>query len=331
MHIVPEDQKRPNKGRTGVERMFRRLNDLVMAVQLICWLIYTASVTLRSGKTLGTDMWAPSGFSLSPVLEYKLANCSYTTSVDLYAFTGLNITLTRNNSAEIWADFAGQLRLIVVISAVALTIGAVNKLLFNLNKFHWRYHNLYLHKDIVSAAEFVFLAYQVFLLATIQPLAALLQNYLRFCGAKQSNYLPFVSSTPLWVAFAVAAGIHFLSLCCLLWNALPKVGMLEEDEDVSNPPVWRILQSILDDEEKKKEEALRAKRAAAVALGNTLRSDGLGGTVGSQSDIQTLSLRMQSPRSAQQGGSIGGGGVSRKGTSVAPPPPPPTFFDRSPN
>lgn len=336
MHIVAEDQKRPKKGRTGMERLFRRINDATMVLQLVCWLFYTSTVARRGVKTFAYDMWGTgTTFQLSEVLEYKLANCSYHTVTDLYAFTELNLTLTRDNTNEMWIDFAAHVRLLVVATAVLMVVASVNKFMFLQNMFHYRFHHLYLHKEIVTATEFILIGYQLFLLVTLEPQKSLFMLYLRHCNVRQTNYLPFVSSTSLWVFFAVTVAVHFFSVCCFMWNALPKLGLVEDDVDPSNPPVWRVLQSILDQDATHKADDKRAKRQDAVQLGNAMRSDhgsassGMlrAGSLQSGAVDPQLLMRMPSPQNGR--GRHGSPRSPRKdGGRNGPPPPPPTFFDR---
>lgn len=337
MHIVAEDQKRPKKGRTGMERLFRRINDATMVVQLVCWLFYTSTVARRGVKTFAHDMWGTdTTFQLSEVLEFKLSNCSYRTVTDLYAFTELNLTLTRDNTNELWIDFAAQVRLLIVVTAVLMVVAALNKFMFLQNMFHYRFHHLYLHKEIVTATEFVLIAYQLFLLIALAPQQSLFTGYLRYCNVRQTNYLPFVSSTSLWVFFSVTVAVHFFSVCCFMWNALPKQGLVDDDVDPANPPVWRMLQSILDQEAAQKAEDKRAKRHDAVQLGNSMRSGGhapassgmlRGSSLQSGSVDPQLLMRMPSPQNG--GGRHASPWSPRKEASRnGPPPPPPTFFDR---
>jgi hypothetical protein len=338
MHIVPEDQKRPKKGRTAAERVFRRVNDITMLVQLVCWLYYTSTLTRRGATTMATDLWAgfPS-FVLSPVLEYKLTNCSFTTVASIYAFSDMNMTLNKANSTELIADLIGHMRLIVIISAFAMLVGGLNKLLFSLNVFHWRYHHLYLHKDILTAVEVVMLGYQMMLLITVEPQKELIGNFFRYCGVKQSNYLPFLSSASLWVFFGVTVGVHAFSILFHLLYALPKDGFVDDadDADPNNPPVWMVLQSMINDKAERKKEEKKARRqhwktvGSVVSLGNSLRNRHVGpDQLGASASVEPGSLRMASPRTPS---SNGGQPMMRKAQSssvVGPPPPPPTFFNR---
>jgi hypothetical protein len=219
MHVVGEVQRQPSKKRHVTEKLIGALYDIGIVIKYVTFLIIVATTTIAANRTFGDGFWSPSGYLLSPILTYKLQGCEYHVVRSIYAFHNVSVTITGHNVAELMTDFGGQLRTLIVLSGIALFLGAVNREIFRHNRFFIRWRHMYFHKDVITTVEVLLLAlifYTTFHLADQQ---SLLTDALHGCGVKRSAYLPFVSLTPMYVFIAAAATSFVIATCVLVYNA----------------------------------------------------------------------------------------------------------------
>lgn len=224
MHLVGDDQKRPNKQRTTGERYFKRLNNILMATQFACYLIVFSSVVIAMRKTIGLDsttLDTQFSFRLTKFLASKTANCSFSTIQDVDGSTGVPFVINSRNQAELFVELMSRINFCLGINGMVIIVGAINKLFFDLNKFHVRIRHLYFHKDVVTTTEILLLAVCYKAAVSLEPRAALLRQYLQFCGIRSQSSIPFtVPFTPIYVSLAFTIGLHFLSVLIFLSNTL---------------------------------------------------------------------------------------------------------------
>ena len=220
MQLLGDNQRLPNKQRTTAERLFKRMNSVVMAVQFTCFLIDLARSTVSAPKTFKNDIWIAHDFRLDDVLTTKL-NCTYQYTGSLNGYDNMGLTLDEYNHGFLFADFAGRVRFALIITALAIIIGAINKLLFDLNVYEFKWKNLLLHKEVITVIELIFLAMTIQSCYEAGKGAEILRHYIKACGINTETSLPFtLPFVSIYVATAVTLFVHAVSACIHLRNAL---------------------------------------------------------------------------------------------------------------
>lgn len=222
MHCVGDEQRRPNKNRTQPEKVFKRLNSLISAVQFAGVLIVASQILIAVPKTISSDFILPGDFALEFALDRRTQNCSLLRQQTYYGFPGLKLNISVATRDFYFADFIGDLRIAIFVYAVAVAVGVVNKLLFDVNFFELIIsHYIVIHKDLLTAAEWALMALSYWYASGADETGLLLQDYLRQCGVRASSTLPFVSPLlAIYLTGAVALGAHVVTVMILLHNAV---------------------------------------------------------------------------------------------------------------
>lgn len=234
MHLVGDEQKRKPKERTKGERLFKRANSVVMAVQLTCLLIVLSQVTIAVPKTFGSSrtIWMSNSFQFEDIIAAKITNCTWSWVGSFRGFPEQNLTLTVSNAALPFADLAAKARWAIIVNAIGLVVGAVNKLLFDLNLFSFVVGRVVFHKSILSFIEVVLLAMGIQACTQVDAVATILRGYLDHCDVRSQSSLPYTAPfIALYVANAFTLFMHFVTLVILFVNALGSdLVPLEEEE-----------------------------------------------------------------------------------------------------
>lgn len=223
MHLLGDDQKRGNKNRTKPERFFKRINTAILAVQLACFLVVLSQVTIAGSKTFTTNFWFPQDFKLITTLDQKTVNCSFNSLEKFGGFSRVNVTIDYKNQADFFVELSSFSRQAIIVNGVTIGVGGVNKLMFDLNIFHSRYHNLYFHKEIVSTVEILLLVYSIYLCTQADGRGDLLRRYLRSCTVDQETSLPYtVPYVAFYFSLSFTLFFHAITLLFLLKNTMKK-------------------------------------------------------------------------------------------------------------
>lgn len=223
MHILADDQKRGRKNRTGAERILKRLNSVVLVAQLGCLLVTISYASIAAGKTFKSSLWFPQEYELETVLELKTKNCTYNEIGSHFGFGEVNTTITHANQGLFMAEAAELLRATLVVNGVAVVLGSVNKLLFDLNVFDFRYRHLVLHKELISVLELGLLIWSLVSAIEAEAPAKLMRNYLKHCGVSARSSIFYVPPFAwLYTSISLTLFIHLVTICLHLRNALKK-------------------------------------------------------------------------------------------------------------
>lgn len=323
MHVVGERQRQPLKHRHVSENLIRILYDIVLAVKYITLLVLIATATISAKRTFAVDFWSPNGFALSPVLTYKLANCTYATTVDMYAFRNASLTITSANNSELFTDFASQLRTLIIIAAVHVLLGAVNRELFRSNIFVKRFRHMYLHKDVLTMTEVCLLAWIFASTYHLDQQQRTLQAYFRSCNIIRTTYLPFVSLTTMYVFVGSACASFVIAVLVLLVNAVGK-NIVPENGDSRSPVNNDGESSSTSDGSAEMQDA--GPNIDGQSLGDTQYSVRMPPTPARQSRTRRRAPASPSASTTQQQAVQRASNKAPTAYSTAPPPPPDSFY-----
>jgi hypothetical protein len=221
MQLLGDHQRLPNKQRTGAEKMFKKLNSVILAIQLACLLIDVSRVTVAADKTFTRDMWLPHDYELMPVLQSKTANCTYDHVGTVRGYANMPITIDATNQGYLLANLAADARWAMIVAGIALVLGAINKGLFDLNIYEFKYKQLVFHKELLTLAEFMVLCLTIQACAEVDASGSTLRDYLEHCDVQSASSLPF--ATPLialYVGASVVLFIHVVTALIHLRNTL---------------------------------------------------------------------------------------------------------------
>jgi hypothetical protein len=228
MQLLGDHQRLPNKQRTKIEKSFKWINSIVMAVQFACFLIDLSRISIAAPKTFeeGDIIWVRRSFALDQIIATKTATCYNETGG--YNFTGnvwgySNVPLQLNSLTQnmLFAELSELMRFAVIVNAAALVVGFFNKFMYDANVYEWRWKQLFIHKDVVTFVEIILLCVSIQRCAACDVIAPILREWLQACGVHSENSLPYVA--PL-IAMYVANGftllMHLVTLLILLKNSL---------------------------------------------------------------------------------------------------------------
>lgn len=220
MHILGADQKRPRKDRSTSEKIFQRLNTIVIAVQLAGLLIVVAQITMNSGKTLNSSFFSVSKYA---VLDPALLNqtCELDTLTSGGQFANYRLVLSYKNIAWMLSKNVNDVRSCIAANSVLIALGAINKLFFDFNAHELRYHHFVLRKEILTVWEMFALIVAYVTTKSIERNASLLGRYLSACGNNNGNsYVSNIPFVPIFISLAIVTVVHFVSILIALKNML---------------------------------------------------------------------------------------------------------------
>ncbi|ORC88914.1 uncharacterized protein TM35_000141250 [Trypanosoma theileri] len=259
MHVVSDLQQRPNKSRLKCEKRIVPFYDICSVVQFVCLVIHTTKVVMTARCTFAHSLWSKNNLELVPPLVMKLDSCYYmTTRSTLYAFKDVSVELFLSGVSDVFADHAIQMGLAIFFCAFTLFFGAVNRSAVENNFFSYRWRNFVFRKDLIAALEIAMLCLVLRTALMATAAGSLLEDYLRYCKVVSRAYLPFCTVVPLFVFVGAGFATYVVGCVLYLYNALPKYGIMTEEEIVDYK-VW------LRGRRARIEEAKRAAEAAKLA------------------------------------------------------------------
>ncbi|KEG06477.1 hypothetical protein DQ04_13731000 [Trypanosoma grayi] len=259
MHVVSDLQKRPNKGRLKCEKRIIPLYDICSVIQLVCLVLHTTRLVIACRRTFVHSVWSRNPLELVPSLAWRTATCEYEARRgSLYAFQQVHVLLSSSNANEVFADHATYMCLAVYLSAFALALGIANRQAVEANFYNWTWRNFVVYKDLIAATEFALLCVVLRTALMANVAGSLLQDYLRHCGVVSESFLPFCGSTPLFLFVCAGFLTYVAGGAVYLWNALPKYGIMTEDEIRDYKEWLRERRAHVEEAKRVAEEAKRA-------------------------------------------------------------------------
>lgn len=229
MHLVGDDQRRHRKDRTSAEKFFKRANTFIVAIQLACFLIAISQISIAANKTFKGSMFFPRKFELERILDNKTGNCSLTIVDTYFSMRNVNVTVHTNNRGYFFARLAYGLRTVIGVNAATIVVGGANKLIMDLNKYEFHYHQLVIHKEVLTTIEIVLLCYNLYVLADTEMWASILRAFLDHCGVEADTSVPYVVPVfALYFAVSFALFCHVLTFVIHVVNATKKGGVTME-------------------------------------------------------------------------------------------------------
>ena len=226
MHLLGDLQRRPRKGRTSLEKAFKAINSLILLVQFTSLLVTATYASIFSTKTFNHHMWYPGRIELSAMLQYKLFNCTQNITYSFDAVGDFDMPLNSDTALDLLSYHSFYTALAVFFTLLAVASGAINKVLFDMNFYSFRYRNMVFRKSMLTTLELTFIALGLISASASVNGAPLLKDYFKFCGVRSKRLLPYASPlTGIFVSHAVVLFGHFVTLCLLIrtaWEKPPK-------------------------------------------------------------------------------------------------------------
>ena len=155
------------------------------------------------------------------MLQAKTVNCSYTYGATHYGFTDLELTVNERNQGLFFVNLAVSVRYVIFQAFIVFIVGAINKLIFDLNIFEAKWKHLRVHKEILTMIELALLALTINQLVIVDRVAEPLRLYLKHgCGVVNERSLPFQAPfVSLYVSCIVVLFMHAVTFIIYISNA----------------------------------------------------------------------------------------------------------------
>jgi hypothetical protein len=203
-------------------------------VQLGCFLFAVSSLSVSADKTFENDMWGYRVPKLDVVLEAKTFNHTYVVSADFGNSRDIPWEINGNTVVYLLAQLAYTSKFVIVVAAIAVFLGAINRVLFDLNIFRLQQHYLIIRKDLLTCLDCLVLILGLILLAEADRLSAPLRDFFEDAGLSNENTIPYVAPyVELYFAFTIGLASHVVTAFLHLYNAqrkdLPVVALVVPD------------------------------------------------------------------------------------------------------
>ncbi|KAJ9464085.1 hypothetical protein DIPPA_13268 [Diplonema papillatum] len=206
------------------EKYFKTVNLILGIGSLACVLI--AAGELERGPDTMTNFWGVGSTTVfKEKLRLTLDNCVLATNVDIGSYD-VRYNMTVNTALPLAALSATVIKRAILISAAAVVLSLVNKILFNYNVHQLRFYSFVVSKAYLMLLEFLFTIWALADLVSSQGLAQELTDYLDFCSGNSDTPAhvftapPFI---PLYVAFSVLLLGHCVTAGILLSHSARRV------------------------------------------------------------------------------------------------------------
>ena len=227
MHIYGSDQRRPSKERSKTERILQRWNTLVVAGQTACFLVMVILFSVSESKTFTTK----SSIFFSTKLSFADASwndprCAVTVTSSNYLFSDFNTTIDGRIMPLIVSRSVMHVRWCLAAHAVQIVLGIISKLLFEFNKYEFRYRHFVVQKDVVTMFEIGFMVLTFVYTARIERDSNLIRHYLEqsACANLSRNSYPYYIPA---IALYCSLGLTLLTL--LISTAVALRSMLRKN------------------------------------------------------------------------------------------------------
>lgn len=238
MMIYGDGQRMSNKGRSTPEKFFKQYNSLVMAVQFACLLVVLSLSIIATPKTVQGDIWFPNNYVPSATMMLAASNCSHEAEKSYLGYRNTRIVFTDATIAPHIAHVAVGVRFAILCAGLALIVGSVNKILFDLNRYELQYKNLVLHKEVITLVEIMLVCLLIITCSATEEQAALLREFFDACGSDKmadpadpvggaeaasvlKRTLPYVMPfTALYISSGIVLGSHFITFVMLIYHGV---------------------------------------------------------------------------------------------------------------
>jgi hypothetical protein len=211
MHIRGVDQRAHRKHRTRPEKVLQRVNTIVVAIQLACFLIVIAQMGIATSHSMSNNFFTFSSLHLSQGFAH--GNCSVAILTGNLGFNNFLTTISTDNVQFIVTRAVYDIRRSFAMYCTALGIGALNKLFFDVNIHSLTYHHLRFRKEVLTVLELFCWVLALVALVGTQRDNSMLQTFSDVCGDGSGNefqyYSPYYS---MYVGVAVTLFVHFITM-----------------------------------------------------------------------------------------------------------------------
>lgn len=243
MHVLSPEQRLPGKKRSKAEKVFQRVNTIVVAAQLATLIVLIGLVAVAAPKSMKNNLFVNSELQLVNNYYYPDCEKTYTTSNGL--FNNYPFTVSVRNIAYLVTRSVYNMKRCWAIYAAYIGIGMINKLLFDLNIHHVTIGYLQLRKDVISIMEIIFLILSFVTTKMLERENEILQDYVSGCYQQTYNkdfdksYFQYSSPfIAFYVGLAISAALTFFALLVgfvSMWSLEPpQASSAPEDQDDDN-------------------------------------------------------------------------------------------------
>ncbi|CAD2221105.1 hypothetical protein, conserved [Angomonas deanei] len=234
MHLYSKDQQAFHLTRTRAEKWFTRVNTLLVAVQLACWLCAIIRTASNGSNSMRNSLFVQSDLQLREV--YLTANCSYNVTRTHAFFNNVTFTMSPDNIEYFVSRGVLNIRYLMAITGVYLVVSAWNRVWFETNTHEIRYHFVIFRKDMVSTWEILLLVMGLVITFGVAEENKIMGDYLEYCNGQlyqgvYSSVLPYVE---LYVSYFISVAvtvINILVACANMIKHNPRKKLLKEDAE----------------------------------------------------------------------------------------------------
>eukprot|EP00758_Cryptobia_borreli_P005604 Tbor_TRINITY_DN4932_c0_g1::TRINITY_DN4932_c0_g1_i1::g.9971::m.9971 len=235
MHVVHYYQHTKHK-RTRAEKLFKRLNTFIFAVQLACVIFSATAISSAINMTVEKDKFQwKDDVRIRESLLMTAKNCStYSDYRKMIVMTRgsyrYNIEINEDNFSYLMVELLIHAISSLIACSVALFFGFINKAAFEFNKHEWIIRSINIYKTPFTVMEFIAIIYAFITINEGESLAEVMQAYLKECTTmdqrKAFETIPFVfpfitqyialGNTLLWHLITAAIAVRNGMKKCIL-------------------------------------------------------------------------------------------------------------------
>ncbi|CBH09025.1 hypothetical protein, conserved [Trypanosoma brucei gambiense DAL972] len=269
MHVVSEIQRRPNKARLKSEKYIVHFYSLCTLVQLVCLIVFVTQFDMASNRTFTSSLWVENPFELAPSLVWLSKRCSHSVQNErVFAFTGVSVNISDKVVGVMFAALATEMHATFFLAVTALLVGAINRYAVKANFFEFKWRNFNVRKDCFFATEIVLISALLHSVLLAEDTHRMLHDYLDHCNTRSRGFLPYCSTVPMIIFITFAFATYFFGFLVYMWNALPKYGIMSDEEVVEYREWLRRREESVAEVKRMEEEVRRANTRLQLMLEN---------------------------------------------------------------
>lgn len=241
MHIYGKDQQAFHLRRTRAEKYMSRINAIIVAMQLACWLTAMIRTAINEKHSMTNALFGTSNLELTA--PYMVEGCMFNAIRTHAFFDRVEYVLSPLNVEYFVSRSVMNMRYLFALTGVYTMVSIVNRIFFETNTFELRYHFCIFRKDTLTTWETLLGVLGIVVAFGVSKENQILQDYLAYCSNKDNSgpLIPvsanFYNSIPpyveLYVMYFVSLGYFAINLIIAVWNLSkenPRDKLMREDK-----------------------------------------------------------------------------------------------------
>ncbi|CCW62926.1 unnamed protein product [Phytomonas sp. EM1] len=242
MFIYGKDQQAFHLERTQAEKWFSRVNIILLAIQLICFISSLVRFGIYSSNIISNSFF----FRAQLRINYDILDkdCVFHVKESLGVFRNLEYDVSVKNLGYIIDRNALDLRYLWAVTGLCFFLSVINFVWYEVNAHEVRYHFVVFHKDMITTWQVILLVIGIIFTFPVQRQNKLLDEFYLHCVEIPAGYkIHYSPLAPLFefyifyiASFVILAFNGLFAVANLLRKNPRKVFLREEAAQLE---MWR--------------------------------------------------------------------------------------------